>query len=158
MRFPLFTSVMQLLGLWAPVAAAPLVAKSAPVIKVRPIIDCAFVEIAEAPETQAAAATDIELPTAGTVDEAAERTMVASIGAHAAMTAVATPRREPEDFILARRLEVIARMNRPVVQLNGPAVRADGQRRGKKSRPGTLSPVLARGTRPTFATPLAAAA
>ena len=164
MQFPSFTLLMKFVKSLLPEPAQPLVLATAKPAATRPILDCTFFEIIAAAATapMQSRQSDVTLPSAAGVDEPAERPIVASIATHVALTAVTAPRREPEDFLLARRLEVTAKLNRPKsnkpVVVGAAANRGDSAVRIKKIRPGCLSPVLARGTRPAFSTPVALAA
>ena len=165
MQLPSFSLLMKFVMSLLPEPVQPLVLATAKPVTTRPILDCTFFEIIAAATTAPMQGRQAEatLPSAAGVDEPAERPIVASIASHVALTAVTAPRREPEDFLLARRLEVTAKLNRPksnkpVVVVGAAANRGDSAARIKKIRPGCLSPVLARGTRPAFSTPVALAA
>ena len=147
-----------------------------------PIIDCAFVEVvaeqpcapaadetAEATAVVRAATTvprlvdisaEVVLPVATDIGEPGERAIIATIAGSAALGAVEEPMREPDDFLLARRLQSVARLNRPI-RLASPSHvygRSAPGGRLKRVRQGCLSPVQARGRRAAFHTPAALAA
>lgn len=172
MRFPILGSVTTWLGSLLFKPATPLVPAKSKAAAAPAIIEASFKDVTTATAAPAAgseratatatatppAIVAASRPSAADLSPDLERPLVASIGSHAAVTAIDMPRREPEDFRLASRLSIIARMNRPVVSSIAEAKRAPRSRSGKKSSPGCLSPVLARGTRPQFFAPLAAAA
>lgn len=150
MALSLFSSLIaRLRSLLSP--ATPLV-PAGPVAIQRPLIlECAFVEVpivtraADGGRFDATAAAPVAAP--GAANEAAsqpaaepdERVVIATIATHAAAL-VATPRREPEDFLLARRLRSVAMLNRPVRVIDT----SRAARPLKRHAAGPLSPIRAR--------------